>query len=227
MRMDAGVSAEVAASLGGAVVRAKHQSWGSKNETWIVTLDDARRLVVQIFSDRDAAVRRVDVSKQLERVGAVPVPRTVADGLDRAVPWAVSELILGRPGYEVAGPDLEGSQWTGMAASMGRLLPRLRGIDVTSVRLPLLWAKPDELVAKAGEWSAALGSHVSSGRLRERLAQVVGHAPDVLRDPPVLCHGDFGPQNVLFDGAAVTGLLDLEDVRIGPPFSMSPGGHGW
>ena len=33
----------------------------------------------------------------------------------------------------------------------------------------------------------------------------------------MLAHGDFAPVNVLTDGAALTGLLDLESVRLADP----------
>lgn len=52
--------------------------------------------------------------------------------------------------------------------------------------------------------------------------------------PAVLAHGDFAPVNVLTDGIAITGLLDLESVRLADQLfdvawwawavSFSPGG---
>lgn len=219
LRADLGneLAAEVSTALGGTIVRAEHQPWGSKNSTWVVTLDDDRRLVLQVFADRNAAIRRIDASRQLEAVGVVPVARTLADGIHRAEPWAVTELIAGRSGYEAAGPNLDDSRWPDMAAAMGRLVPLLRSVDVAEVRLPDVWTSADELVARATDWMVTLGPHLSSGSLRRLAARVIDSAPLALADPPVLCHGDFGPQNVLFVGTEVTGLLDLEDMRIGPP----------
>lgn len=37
------------------------------------------------------------------------------------------------------------------------------------------------------------------------------------RRTPVVNHGDFGPQNVLFVGSEVSGVLDFEDARIADP----------
>ncbi len=50
------------------------------------------------------------------------------------------------------------------------------------------------------------------------MRDIVDHVPQLFGDrPTVVCHGDFGPQNVLVLDGRVSGLLDLEDARLGDP----------
>jgi Ser/Thr protein kinase RdoA (MazF antagonist) len=66
------------------------------------------------------------------------------------------------------------------------------------------------------------GAHVMR-LVGEALAQLQAVAPETVRDlegsGPVVVHGDFGPQNMLFDLDAdrVTGVLDWESAHFGSP----------
>jgi aminoglycoside phosphotransferase (APT) family kinase protein len=52
-----------------------------------------------------------------------------------------------------------------------------------------------------------------------RAAESVADRLDALAAPavPVLCHDDFSPDNLLFEGEAVTGVLDFDLARAGHP----------
>ncbi len=100
---------------------------------------------------------------------------------------------------------------------MGRLLRRIRELDAAAVDLPRLWADPSALSRAAARWLSELEPHLSSAD-GQAAKDVVHDTPALFANrPTVICHGDFGPQNVLVAGATVSGLLDLEDARIGDP----------
>lgn len=62
-----------------------------------------------------------------------------------------------------------------------------------------------------------LEPHLSDDDARA-VGEVIETIPTLLADRlAVVCHGDFGPQNVLVVDERISGLLDFEDARIGDP----------
>jgi hypothetical protein len=94
------------------------------------------------------------------------------------------------------------------------------------VAVSLDTARPEALAEAAYRWAAEIESFYSSTTKRA-VTRLIDSAANTLGSfIPVVCHGDFGPQNVLFSGTTVTGLLDLEDVRLGHPL-LDVGWWNW
>lgn len=208
---------------------AEPASWGTKNHTHQVLLDDGRRAVWQQYADRAGAEARCHAMRQLVgpsvRLG-VAVPTLMAADLEAPEPWAVFEELPGEVGYVAAGDDLSGSVFPQVAVDMGRVLRALQHLDPGAFALPRLWATPSELSSAAEAWLEPLAPHLgqrSWGQLRELIAAI----PALFTGRPVVvAHGDYGPQNVLITEGRVTGLLDFEDVRLADPLLDVACGRG-
>lgn len=215
--MDQRIEAQVDAALGSPIATATRAAWGFKNETWNALLRDGRHVMVQIFGSPADAFRRVSAMRQFAEGSDLPVPLVLADGPAESRPWAVSTRLEGVTGYERAGSDLAGVEWPAMAAAMGQATRSLRSIPVERMDLPDLWSRPFALREAALGWAARIRPHCSAaadtavGRLIDAVPETLGSFT------PVVCHGDFGPQNALFTGTELTGLIDLEDARLGHP----------
>ena len=207
-------------ALGARIVRSERAPWGSKNRTSFVDLADGRHVVVQEFSDRETARLRLSAAAQLAVPlieHGVPVARVLAYDLDAPAPWGVFDRLPGEPGYVAADDDLSGAAFPAIARGMGILARRIRSLDPTGFELPRLWAEPEALGEAAQRWLGDLEPYLAAREV-DRARGVVDSLPSLLAGRPVaVCHGDFGPQNVLVVGDRVSALLDLEDARIADP----------
>ena len=208
--------------MGSRVVRsdAAPTPGGSKNRTALVLLEDGRRLALQEYSDRGFAQLRLKTVEQLAdplREHGVPVPRVLLSRLDDTPPWAVFEVLPGEPGYVAADWDLSRSNFLPIARDMGRLLRAFSELDPDAFDLPRLWTDVAALSEAAERWLAPLEPHLSHRDARA-VRDIIRAMPGLLSGrPAVVCHGDFGPHNVLVVGERISGLLDFEDARIGDP----------
>lgn len=73
-------------------------------------------------------------------------------------------------------------------------------------------------IAAVASWSTQIWTpHLTASPLTSHLlAWLRANAPDS-DGPPVLLHTDYGPHNMVVDGARVGGVLDWESVRMGDP----------
>jgi Ser/Thr protein kinase RdoA (MazF antagonist) len=212
------VNHAVERTFGSAIRRSTPAPWGSKNRSRIVELADGRRLVVQVYSDRDTAAVRLRAAKGL----AVPliehgvrVPRVLAHDFAAPSPWAAFEWLPGEPGYVAAGHDLASDAFPAIARHMGSLLRRMAELDPAGCDLPRIWTDAHALGTTAERWLVDLKPYLAAADIMAT-RDIIHRVGSLFSDrPPVVCHGDFGPQNVLVLGDRVTGLLDLEDARIG------------
>ena len=192
---------------------------GPKNRTVLALLKDGRRVALQEYSDRRIAELRLSAAQQLAaplREHGVPVPRLLYSDLQSTPAWAVFEALPGDPGYVAADWDLSRG-FLPIARDMGRLLRGFQELDPDAFDLPRLWTDVAALSQAAEEWLAELEPHLSSADAFA-VRDVIESLPVLLSDrPAVVCHGDFGPQNVLVVGERISGLLDFEDARIGDP----------
>ena len=216
------LAAEIERQFGSPVVDSKPgpAPGGSKNRTSIIELQSGRRLVVQQYTNARTAAVRLRAVEQLAtplNQHGIPVPRLLINELADEPPWAAFEELPGEPGYVAAGWDLEGAAFPTIASDMGTLLRRMAELDPSEYDLPSLWTEPVDLMAAAHAWLAALEPYLSSSDVA--IAQrLLATTPALLGNRPVVvCHGDFGPQNVLVLDGRVSGLLDFEDVRIADP----------
>ena len=192
---------------------------GPKNRTVLALLEDGRRVALQEYSDHRIAQHRLKAAEQLApplREHGVPVPRVLYSDLESTPAWAVFEALPGDPGYVAADWDLSRG-FLPIALDMGRLLRGFQELDPDAFDLPRVWTDVAALSTTAEKWLAQLEPHLSPGDARA-VRDVIESVPELLSErPAVVCHGDFGPQNVLVVGERISGLLDFEDARIGDP----------
>jgi aminoglycoside phosphotransferase (APT) family kinase protein len=187
-------------------------AWGFKNRTDIVTTDAGERVVRQQYRRRESAEYRLRVTRALHVPAAeagVPLPRVLRADLQDDPPWAELELMPGEPVFEHGDGAV-----AALARPMGELLAAFRELPVEGIELDDLWAEPARLADRARDWGEAIADPTE----RTALANLLDGFADLFADrPAVLAHGDFAPVNVLTDGTAITGLIDLEDVRLADP----------
>jgi aminoglycoside phosphotransferase (APT) family kinase protein len=215
------VATAIEAALGSPITSSLPAPWGFKNRTQVVELADGRRVVLQEYSDRDTARVRLRAARQLAaplKQRGVPIARVLAHDLAAPFPWAAFEELPGEVGYVAAGHDLSGDAFPAIASDMGTMVRRIAQLDPAAFDLPDLWTDVAALSDAAERWLAALDPYLSAAD-RAATRDVIRAIPPLFGDrSAVVCHGDFGPQNVLVVGDRVTGLLDLEDARIGDPW---------
>lgn len=205
----------VSEALGDRVTSVVSAPWGHTNRSWIVQTASHRRLVVQVYTDARAMERRMSAVDQLVGIVDLPLPVVRAHGEVDGLPWAVTDLLPGEPGYVAAGADLSAHGWSAMAASMGRCLRALQLAPTRTIDLPSVWDDPEALAMAAHDWLRHLGPHLHPSTVAT-VSRQIDELPESCPGR-VVCHGDFGPQNVLFEGDRVSGVLDLEDVRLADP----------
>ena len=145
------------------------------------------------------------------------------------VPAVVTETVRERDGRaytlveRLPGETAEGAVSPDRAASAGRALAALHGVRTFETAG---WIRHDDPDLSVGAFPA--GSHSTRVRTRceentsdlrdggldaaaaaaERVTDRLGDLPEPTA--PVLCHDDFSPDNLLFEGDAVTGVLDFD-----------------
>lgn len=190
------------------------------NEVWL-----GRDVVVRVNSLPNNRLRR-EASLAQVLPPAVGYPPIVAYGGELGADYLVVERLPGHP-LSRWWPGMDESQ---RRSAIAQLAEKLRAVHLTSApplqelsRAPhLLRAAPtgEEAVVDlltAIEQAARL-NHVDSRLLSEVHALVVSTADHLTPfDVGTLIHGDLTFENVLWDGERVTGLLDFEWSRSGPP----------
>jgi aminoglycoside phosphotransferase (APT) family kinase protein len=151
--------------------------------------------------DPTRALRERDIQNAVAGLG-FPAPRVLAASADpRALDGAflIMERMPGRPMLEV--------RKIGVAAVLSRTQLQLHALDAG----PLLHAAMtfDALLDQFGRRIAARSLH----RLGKGLDWLTAHRPaEAAR--PVICHGDFHPQNILMENGAVTGVIDWPNALV-------------
>jgi len=166
--------------------------------------------VLAAQTDPRRALREQAIQNALAAQG-YPAPRAPLASADRAALGAGFLIMERRPGR----PLLQ-HRGLGMAGVLVRAQRRLHGVDAEAVRQAVETAVPggaeahtvEGLLAQAEARtvrSALLGLVPALGWLRANRPTLEG--------PPVVCHGDFHPQNILVEGRReVTGVLDWPNV---------------
>jgi aminoglycoside phosphotransferase (APT) family kinase protein len=166
------------------------------------------RVVVQHYRRASDAARRIQLLAALagpaEDAGVL-IPSVRASDLAARPPWIAFDALPGRPVSAVADGVERFAEPMGAMLAAFRALPR-RGLELDDV-----WARPAALVAQAARWAKSAVPDLPVDALLR--------AVPVLFDgrPAVLAHGEFTPANVLTDGTALTGLLDVTEPRLADP----------
>jgi len=99
-------------------------------------------------------------------------------------------------------------------------LARLHRLDADRLALPGFErpvAPPDAARNEVALWRRILDGRVGEAALaRHGLDWLDGHAPTVV-ERVVLCHGDVGPGNFLFEAGRITAMIDWEFAHLGDP----------
>ncbi|MBF6330918.1 phosphotransferase family protein [Nocardia transvalensis] len=207
-------------TLGQPVSGVAPAEWGSQNRTDTVTLRDRTRVVVQRFRRRADAERGVRVLQALREPAAhkrIPIPQIRRFDLDADPPWIVFEALPGVPvpASTEVGPTT--SRFPALARAAGRLLASFSELHCPDLELDDVWARPRYLAARADAWAECLAPGLTAAQ-SAALEAVLDDLPDLFEGRPVvLAHGDFAPVNLLVDGGIITGLVDVESVRLADP----------
>jgi len=136
-----------------------------------------------------------------------PAPRVLLATRDPA-PLGAAFLVMTRlPGRPLVARPI------GMAAVLLDAQLRLHALDPA----PLARALGD--AATFDGYLAALARRIAHASLSGLAPVMTWLGTHRLRPgaPPVICHGDLHPQNVLIDGSAVSGVLDWPNVLVADP----------
>lgn len=211
--------------LGGECISMASAGSGASRSTWLidVRLPDGEMLPAVLRIDTgDGPLSNTEIS--LAREGAVY--RALQDtGVPVATFHGISEdglaLVLGRnDGDANWGTVADATNRETICREFAEAFGRLHALDAGLLDIPGL--RPvrgprDHATNELDVWEGVLRDRV------RRPAPIVRYAFDWMRrnapecDEVVLCHGDVGPGNFMFDGARLTALIDLEFAHFGDP----------
>jgi aminoglycoside phosphotransferase (APT) family kinase protein len=207
---------------GDAVVDASPIGKGASRRTWGVGLADGRRVVVREDTGTGPTsgtpldlAREATVYRALGSSG-LPVPALLdvaPDGTAMLLEWAHGSADL-----SAATEADRALVATDYLRCLGRLhLLEPGQLDLGPLEVPA--GGPDHALVDIALWQsihAAVDRPWRSDAASLGLAWLAEHPPaEATRTS--LCHGDAGPLNFLYDGDAVTALLDWEFAHVGDP----------
>lgn len=210
----------IAASAGGAVVRAERHQGGSHRIAWQVDVESGSPSPRELFLTLDSPDAGGDDGNARDaavlaalRDTAIPVPRLV----ERNGPGGA--LLMERvPGRSDApsGDDLEP-----VMADLMRQMACIHGLDPDALAIPEL-TRPrtpeglalDQLEALEASYLATPSARhplvdFGLGWLRRNVPRYLG--------TPALVHGDIGPGNMIYAGGSVRAIIDWEIAHWGDP----------
>ena len=154
--------------------------------------------------DPTRALRERDIQNAVAGLG-FPAPRVLAASADPGAldgAFLIMERMPGRPMLEV--------RKIGVAAVLARTQLRLHALDAGPLlRVAMTF---DGLLDQFGQRIA--GRPIAG--LGEAFDWLTAHRPDEA-ERPVICHGDFHPQNILMEGNVVTGVIDWPNALVAHP----------
>jgi aminoglycoside phosphotransferase (APT) family kinase protein len=211
----------VARETGSEVARFERIGAGASRATWLASLVGGGEVVVRaetgagpLAQTELSLAREARVYDALGN-GPAAIPNLLAEH-----PSGEALLLERAPGSD-AFSALTGAARQQVAEAYARQLAVLHGLDPGKLELPG-FPRPAMEEESAG-FELALWRRVADQRVPE-LAPAVELAFDWLAAHPapgpvhtVLCHGDAGPGNFLFENGSVTALLDWEFAHFGDP----------
>ena len=154
--------------------------------------------------DPTRALRERDIQNAVAGLG-FPAPRVLAASADPGAlggAFLIMERMPGRPMLEV--------RRIGVAAVLARTQLRLHALDAGPLLSTVMTF--DALLDQLGRRIAERPIH-GLGRGHDWLTS---HRP-VETTPPVICHGDFHPQNILMEDGVATGVIDWPNALMADP----------
>jgi len=209
---------------GGSVTRFDRLDAGSSRGTWLVDVDvdgEPRELVLRrdtgdgpLSGTELSLARESHVYAALSGTG-VAIPALVArtDAGDAL-------LVERAPGIADVSQLPEGAR-PAVAQSYVDALATLHGLDTEALDLPG-FARPataaERALAELDLWERIFSGRVTNDTPTWTFAYAwLRDHPPLTGERTVLCHGDVGPGNYLFEGQRVTALLDWEFAHLGDP----------
>ena len=212
------VDEAVAAAGGGALLRKVRPGAGERNDVWLVDSAEAGALVVRFLADGRRREMEVELLGRAAAAG-VPVAEVLWTAAD-PVPVMVQRRLRGERLADAVATDalcasvaatLRAIHAIPIGGGFGNLGPDLRGEDdrlshwfTGRVRL-----EAERVVDALGPDDRRL--------VEENLAVLEGATPVLDGHRSGLAHGDVQPFNVLVEGDRVSGVLDWEAAKAGPP----------
>ena len=223
--MNPAVTAVVERTFGAVPERVERAEAGRLHDTYFVDVAGTAA-VVQFVSERTDAVHSLRLGTncyRLFRDSPVPVPDVLSDGVETydGREYAVVERVLG--------DSADGGVTPARMRAAGRALGQIHARGPTFERSGRLRFEGDEpLVDPAfepeyrgwllGELDDNLDTLRGAGfEAVDAVAALFDEAGDRIPTgfEPVLCHDDFSPENVVFEGDEVTGVLDFDRAYAG------------
>lgn len=223
--MDPAVAAVVERTFDVAPECVERAERGRLHDTYFVDADGTTA-VVQFVSEREDAAHSLRVGTncyRLFRDTPVPVPDVLSDGVETydGREYAVVE--------RQPGASAEGEVTPARMRAAGRVLGRIHACEATFDVPGRLRFEGDEPVVDSAfqpnyrAWLLGELDH-NLATLREAGFEAVDAITALFDDEgdrlpisvePVLCHDDFSPENVVFTGDEVTGVLDFDRAYAG------------
>lgn len=139
--------------------------------------------------------------------GKMPVPTVIGSGEDDGMEWLCTSLV---PGDSLADllPQMDAEEWIGLYAATLKQLHAVPLDAVAPVRALDEYLAAAKLNMVNGDVSIEDLQEENKGFSPEQLYQrLIALKPQAI--DPVFIHGDFTPENLLFDGGQLTGLVDV------------------
>ena len=211
----------VETETGGVVKEARPVATGASRRTWLVDVERGGEILALVLrhdggdgplsgSELDLA-REAVVYRALQGRG-VRIPRLLAA--------SASALLVERaPGSDALASVLDPARRAEIVGDFFVALAELHALNADRLALPGFAVPadgPDHARCDLDLWRRIAASRVGPDPLCDFAARWLdANAPAA--DRTVLCHGDAGPGNFLFEGARVTALLDWEFAHLGDP----------
>ena len=211
----------VETSSGGSVVRAQPATTGASRRTWLLDVErggERLELVLRVdtgdgpLSGSELNLAREAVVYRALQGRGVRIPKLHAASREAL-------LIARAPGSDAFASVLDAGRRAAIVRDFFVALAELHGVNADRLALPGFAVPadgPDHARCDLDLWRRISAARIPPDPLCEFAARWLdASAPPA--DRTVLCHGDAGPGNFLFDGERVTALLDWEFAHLGDP----------
>lgn len=193
--------------LGERVRDVRPTQWGWASPSAVVRFASGNQVVIQ----RRPSAEAERIATAIDAFGAAGVP--VPPLLERIRTGADELIVFGHVPGRAGAAHLDGPRGDATAHRMGQELAKVRAVSANTMPAEQAWTGPTALAESIAGW-------VIDAEVEPRLSALAATACEIVCAVPwssVTSHGDFVPVNALFDGDALTAILDLGDVALRHP----------